>query len=259
MYSYTLTNGGCVTNNFVNVVVNPNQSITINGSTNVCANKQSSLSATGINTFTWSTGAFTSSVIVSSSVATVYTVSGLNQFGCLCTKQITVNIKPTPTLSLVGTLTVCVGDSIALTASSNAADYYWCTGDNTTTLAITPTTTTTYSILVTYTNGCSVADSIKITVNPCTGVKGIEANLTGGLAYPNPFKDKLIFECDLKKDDAYKLKMYDVFGRSVKEEYFNFVSGKNKKEFQFNDLANGVYMLIIQKDNEVFKTRLIKE
>ncbi|MDZ7614437.1 MAG: hypothetical protein U5K51_12625 [Flavobacteriaceae bacterium] len=44
--------------------------------------------------------------------------------------------------------------------------YLWSTGETSETIAVSPTTTTTYSVTVTK-NGCKVTDEVKVTVNAC--------------------------------------------------------------------------------------------
>jgi gliding motility-associated-like protein len=92
---------------------------------------------------------------------------------------------------------ICIGDSTELTAIGNLTSgytYQWSTGDTTETIMVSPTTTTTYSV-VTFNNGCS-SDPAFITVNVETGPqaqifgvleicpgKGTTLTATGGDSY----------------------------------------------------------------------------
>jgi hypothetical protein len=71
---------------------------------------------------------------------------------------------PLATISPAGTVNICQGDSVTLTASS-ANSYLW--SNNATTQSITVSTSGNYSVTVTDGNGCSASSSpTTVTVNP---------------------------------------------------------------------------------------------
>ena len=260
LYSYTLTNGSCVTYYQVSVVVKPNQSLTVTGPNLICQGDQTVITAHGLTTYSWSTAVFASSITVSPMVTTVYTVSGTNSYGCFCLRQATVTIDPLPTLTLSGTQLICIGDTTILNAAGDGNSYYWNnTAQTSNSISVSPSVTTTYSIVSFGLNGCQRRDSIKVTVSACLGLKENKSTNIKSIVYPNPFHDKLSLECEIKNAGLYLFKLYDVFGRIVKEEQFEWSTGFNKKEFEWNALSNGVYMLIVKKDSEIITTRVIKE
>jgi len=59
-----------------------------------------------------------------------------------------------PTLSIAGTNTICTGSSSTLTASGNVSTFAWLSGPTTASYAVTPSVTTTYSIVGTNSLGC---------------------------------------------------------------------------------------------------------
>ena len=59
-----------------------------------------------------------------------------------------------PTIAIAGLNTICLGASTTFTASGNVNAYVWTAGPNTSTYAVTPTVTTTYSVVGTNSLGC---------------------------------------------------------------------------------------------------------
>lgn len=80
--------------------------------------------------------------------------------GC---RKITINPTPTAVITPNGPTTFCAGGSVGLTASGGAT-YQWTPG-GTTSPTITASTSGTYSVLVTASNGCSASSSQVVTVN----------------------------------------------------------------------------------------------
>jgi hypothetical protein len=136
--------------------------IVVNSGT-VCAGLFITLTANGVNTFTWNTGATSNSIAVSPLTNTIYTVSG-NLTGCAlsASNTATVSVLSTPTV-LVNSGAICSGDSFTI-IPSGASTYTYSSGS----AVVTPSATTDYSVIGTATNGCmSNAPGVaSITVNP---------------------------------------------------------------------------------------------
>jgi len=259
VYSYTLTNGTCVTYYKVSVVVHPAGTASITGNTSICSNATTTLMVSGIVTYSWSTGAFTKTISVNPSSTTIYTVSGNSYYGCLTYKTITVTVKPAPSVSIVGQTTLCIGESVILTASSDANNYNWTNGSNTNTVSVSPISNTTYSVSSSSTNGCHATAVITLSVQACDGIVGNKTISLSANVFPNPFQDKVNIECTIGNEGIYTFQMFDIFGRLVKEEQNEFVKGLNEKVLDLTDFSKGLYLLMLRRDAHVFKTKLIKE
>ncbi|HTA63851.1 MAG TPA: DNRLRE domain-containing protein [Bacteroidia bacterium] len=171
-YTVTGTNAnGCVNTASVAVTVNALPTLTITPtSATICVGNTTSLTASGATTYTWSTGANTTSITPSPTVTTNYTVSGTNGSGCIGTKTTTVTVNPLPTLTISpATPAICIGSSTSLTVSG-ATTYTWspATGLNSTNGAIVianPTATILYTITGTNSNSCVGTQTVNLTVN----------------------------------------------------------------------------------------------
>jgi|GEM_PF-884927 hypothetical protein len=138
---------------------------------NLCYGDNATLSVSGGWThYTWSTGATTSSITVSPTSTTTYSVLVTDGSSCSANTTFTLNVifQPlvTPTIA-----TICLGDSIIMSAIG-ADTYSWSPASSLsastgTTVVATPTANTTYTIVGT---GCSSAQTVTISVNPncCT-------------------------------------------------------------------------------------------
>jgi hypothetical protein len=85
---------GCVSQTAAisTITVNQNPTITVNNST-ICVGETTTLSASGANTYTWSTNANTPSILVSPSVTANYSVSGSSN-NCTSTQTLQVLVSP---------------------------------------------------------------------------------------------------------------------------------------------------------------------
>lgn len=83
----------------------------------------------------------------------------------ITTEAITIFENSTPVASIAGGNTVCEGDNITLTASGGDS-YSWDTGSTDSTIVVSPTTTTTYEVVVGNAAGCTDTTSVTVTVSP---------------------------------------------------------------------------------------------
>jgi uncharacterized repeat protein (TIGR03803 family) len=167
-YSVTVTNAdGCTAQKSVTVIVNLNPTATIAGSNpkSICPGTSETLVASGGVSYLWSTGANTASIIVSPSAQTIYTVTVTNSRGCTNTKTVTVALKSAPTPVIQGPSAICSGQNAILSCSSGSSRV-WSTGETGATIVKMPIATTTYSVTVTHSNGCTSSASKTVVVNP---------------------------------------------------------------------------------------------
>lgn len=141
-------------------VVNAGPDVTI------CNGNSTPLTASGASEFVWSNSAGnTASVTVSPSSTTTYIVTGTTN-GCSSTDQVTVTVSPDIVLTMSPDVAICQGQSTVLSVSG-ANNYVWESGLGTTsTLTVSPSTTTTYSVTGTDINNCIGTGQVVVTVNP---------------------------------------------------------------------------------------------
>ncbi|RPI68806.1 MAG: T9SS C-terminal target domain-containing protein, partial [Ignavibacteriae bacterium] len=156
----------------VNVFPNTLPIITVSGPTTFCEGGSVTLTApNGFSAYLWSTGATTQSITVTESGA--YTVTIADGNGCTGTStdvDVFVNPAPAPVLTVVGSTTVCSGDSVEVRAPAGYVSYTWVATSGTnygSTRSIWILQTDTVYAQVVDANGCvGQSDVVAITVAP---------------------------------------------------------------------------------------------
>ncbi|MDX2173564.1 MAG: T9SS type A sorting domain-containing protein [Bacteroidota bacterium] len=144
--------------------------------------------------------------------------------------------------------TLCSGQSATLTASG-ATGYSWNTGATTSSIVITPTTSTSYT--ATGTNTCSSASAIFTqSVVICTGIKS--ASINGAISiFPNPVKDVLTI--NIEEQGNYSITIIDAVGKVV-------YTAETDKNLNVNTsaLSQGIYILKVKTPQEQRNYKFIK-
>lgn len=177
--SYTVTGtgtNGCTFPKVITVTVNPLPTLTITGNSTVCVGSSVVQSVAGAVTYTWSTSANSSSVTLTPTVNSTYTVTGTDANSCVNTQTTGISLVANPTVSIVGNLTVCAGNSTTITASG-ASTYSWDNGATTAAVVLSPSVTSTYTVIATASTSCIDIKTITVTSNTVP-VVGINSNIS---------------------------------------------------------------------------------
>ncbi|HNW89794.1 MAG TPA: PKD domain-containing protein [Bacteroidales bacterium] len=174
IYTVTGTNAaGCTANSTVIVTINPNPTISATASpAAVCPGQCTNLTATGASAYSWMPGTLAGTTVnVCPTATTVYTVMGLSAAGCSGTSTVTVTVNPIPVVGATASpAAICTGQSSTLTGSGASA-YSWMPGNLTgTSVNVSPTSTTVYTVTGTSAAGCSSTASVTVTVSAAPSV-----------------------------------------------------------------------------------------
>ncbi len=176
--------GNSSASNSFSVVANPLPNITISGNSTICIGDTVILTASGASTYSWSAGSSVSTQTFTPNSNTTVSITGTDSNNCANTATINVSVNSLPILTINGASSVCNGNSLILTANG-ASTYSWSSGSSLSTVTLTPTSNTTYSISGTDSNGCTNTTVTSITVNPLPDVSitsaanSINANQNG--------------------------------------------------------------------------------
>lgn len=164
----------------------------------VCSGQPVVLTATGATNYTWSTGATSSSITVSPTANTIYSVSTSYSIGCTETKTVSVTVNQNPTVTAVSNHSlICVGETATLTANG-ALTYAWNNGGTGSAIAITPSVSSTYTVTGTDVNGCFNTALVSQSVSPCTSIEQLSKTDKMVNLYPNPTTSQLQISTDFK-------------------------------------------------------------
>lgn len=146
--------------------------ISISGKQTICRFESTQLTANGAGTegtYIWNTGATSATLSVNPIITTTYTVTGTNSLGHQGTASVVVTVNPLPTALAGADLSIQAGNSASLTASGGIS-YLWSNGATSAMTTVAPQATTTYTVTVTSSAGCTSSDNIVVTVSaaPCS-------------------------------------------------------------------------------------------
>ena len=162
------------------VTVDPAPTVTVSNHT-ICEGDTVSLVATpdqggttpAGGSYTWSNGMTGSTIQVNPQTTSNYSVT-YNLGACIpAANSGTITVNPAPAI-VVNNENICIGDDAILTVTvplsgQQGGVYAWDSGQNTSSITVTPNTTTVYPITYTV-NGCSITDTSVVTVNPLPDV-----------------------------------------------------------------------------------------
>lgn len=143
--------GSCTALTVVTVTVN-GQPITTAGNSTICIGQSTTLSASGGTLYSWSNGASGSSISVTPTTTTIYTVTSIIGT-CTNTAVDTVNVTLPPTLTVTGT-PYCAGQTTTITASG-ATSYTWSSGSTTNSIVVSPFGNASYTVIASSIPSCT--------------------------------------------------------------------------------------------------------
>jgi gliding motility-associated-like protein len=175
--TYTLTgynSNGCSASDQVVVSVFSSSSINAGSDKYVCGSNQAQIQASGLNSYTWSPSLGLSSTTGSSITANPpysqpYILNGTDNNGCSVSDTVIVYVYPLPIADAGIDKVVCENEEVILQGSGgnyfewlpnniNNANSYQATAN--------PSSTTTYTLIVSFGNNCSSSDQVIVTVKP---------------------------------------------------------------------------------------------
>lgn len=165
------SSSGCASSNQKTITVTPSPTVNVTASTaSICSGSSTSvtLTATGASTYSWNTGGTTASIAVTPTVTTTYSVVGTNTLGCSRTSTINVTVYNTPTV-VVSNYTICPGGTATLSASG-ATTYSWNTGATTSSILVTPSSNTNYTVTGTSFGTCTNTRTLSVTVGSAISI-----------------------------------------------------------------------------------------
>jgi gliding motility-associated-like protein len=154
---------GCQNSDQLNLTINSSPIIDGGPDQTVCLGADVILNATGASTLNWDNGVI-NGVIFNPFITQIYTVTGTDGNGCNASDQVLVTIGSTFTLDAGSDLSVCVGETVTLTATTIGQNIQWDNGVSDG-VAFLPNSTTTYTVIADDGAGCSTSDQVVVSVN----------------------------------------------------------------------------------------------
>ncbi len=163
----TNTNSGCSDSTNILVTTNLPPIPKLSAPSTLCMARPATLTASGGTTYLWSPGgATTSSITVTPFVPKIHTYSVTISNG-ICSVDTLIKIDVLALPSIVGTVSpieICFGESINLKASGGIA-YSWINVGAGDSITITPTQSSTYTVVGMGSNGCLNFDTTSVAIS----------------------------------------------------------------------------------------------
>lgn len=225
-----------VSTNFISFIGSNTQS-----TVNVCAGSPINLTgASGFNSYAWNgplnyTSTSQSPVISNSqlNMAGAYTLTGTGPGSCINKSITNVFVNSLPTLAVQNSA-VCRGEVATLTVSG-AQSYTWSNSTYSSSVQVSPTVTTVYTVTGVDQNNCSTSATVQVIVELCTSVQDLEKKASVSI-FPNPNNGSFV----VKSSAAMDLEIINEVGTVVKR----FAVSPNKEQsIAVDELASGIYFL----------------
>ena len=176
-YTVTVTDDfGNTDSDSVTVTVNELPNLSISDAITILEGESTTLTVDGAETYLWSTGETSNSILVNPTETTTYSVTGLSLGGCEAIEDVTVTVIPLVIANAGNDVEICSGESVTLNASGGIT-YTWNTGGTGATPTVSPTETTTYTVTVSNDFGNTDSDSVTVIVNE-SPVISVSENIT---------------------------------------------------------------------------------
>jgi gliding motility-associated-like protein len=169
--SYTLVGenvSGCESETAINITVLALPVFSLSSSGTICPGTSATLTATGANTYSWMPNSTVgSSVIVTPTVTTQYTVNGYGVNGCMTTEFVTAFVVTVPGLSVTPAGSVICSGATVSALASGAESYTWMPGEtNGAVVVLEPVATTMYTLMASV-QSCIYRSVFTVTVTDC--------------------------------------------------------------------------------------------
>ena len=154
----------------------------LNSSGAICAGNSVTLTTNAVSNYSWSTGATSSSIVVSPVSNAVYSLTGTSSASCNASSFITITVNTVvPTLTITNTASaggICPTKSVNLLATG-AITYTWTGGSPTVTNGVSFNPTATYTYVVAGTNGCGTSTAVtSVSIHPFPTVFPVASSST---------------------------------------------------------------------------------
>lgn len=253
-YSVLVTDAnGCTAVGGLVVTVTTPPVATITGNTVVCTGNSTTLYASGGNSYSWNTGATTSSIVVSPTTSTTYSVIISNGGNCSDTATVIVTTGVAPNVTVVSNDASCStcpdGSAIAFVSGGMQPYTYLWTPGGQTTFTATGLLPGMYTVCVTEANGCMECDSVM--VNFPIGLP-MPLNPASISIYPNPFSHQTFISIPGLNHYDCSVMIYDMLGNITT---VNIERKQNGFGISRTNLKQGIYFVKIFESGNVITTR----
>lgn len=168
-----------------------------------------------------------------------------------CSFNVLVGLLPSLTVTTSNSL-ICAGQAATLIASGVANTYSWNTGATSSSIVVSPTVTTSYTVAGINANpACSSLYFITQNVNPCLGLNDQENTQSEVQILPNPNKGVFI----MATSQTGTFKVINAIGQLILEQAFQ--SGEQR--IDLSEQAKGIYTIRLESPQGIITRKVVIE
>lgn len=254
VYSLSGTNAqGCVSFNTstITITVYDTPTVAVNSGT-VCLGQSFTISPSGASNYVVTGNFFNVTPTVG---LYSYSVVGTGTNGCISKPSVSsLTVYSLPAISAIASrTTICLKESTVLTATGSLS-YLWSNASVNSSLTITPTTNTFYTVTGTDIRGCKNTATVNIQVKPCTGIEELPGNEVDASLYPNPTNGSFTIRVNNFNDQSY-VEIYNAIGQMVVTEKLK----SETTEINLKGLSDGLYYVKVKNTAREKTIRVIKQ
>jgi hypothetical protein len=255
-YSVTVTDAtsGCVTEDEVELFVNPNPVVDLGADTAVCEEETLILNAGMWNSYNWNIGSNSQEIIVSQTGT--YNVDVTDTNGCIGSDNIIVTVNPTPVIEIGNDTMVGAGYIFDLDAGLGYNTYLWSNNTTDPTTSILADEPKVIFVRVVDAFGCVGYDEFRVDV-----ALGAEELHNGNAfnVFPNPAKTYTQVAFELKQFADVEITVMDIQGRVVLQNIQTLSQGSYNENLDLSGVEAGTYILTLRVNGEVAaQSRVVK-
>jgi hypothetical protein len=251
IYSVTGQAGLCSNTATITVPVVSLPTISIvASSTAVCSGAPVSFTASGANTYSWSTGSNFPVYSITPAASSGYTVTGSNINNCVSSAVVNIIVNPLPVIKVASNSSViCNGEVTTLTASG-AGTYTWSNGMTLPSFTILPSGTTSFTVTgKDSVTGCENSGFYTQFVDECSGMPGVDQEAGYYYLFPNPNNGRFFLTVPVPTEVI----IYNSLGQQV---YKNLHNGTS--DISIESASNGIYFIVLTNPRQTLNYRMLK-
>ena len=258
IYEVSVTQGGCTSTATVLVRVNPKPIANAGLDKNICQGEFTTLSASGGETYIWSTGSNAAVVNVRPSSTQTYGLT-VTTNGCTDTDSITVFIRPKPVVTLAESRLIFGPTGfLKMNVSSGTPGYryQWFRNDTliSTQKDLFGLRTGIYKLMVTDAIGCTATFGPQAIVTTSTIDPTLNRNIQ---IFPNPSTALIHIQFDLEQTTPLEINILDGLGKSIwHQNQRNFF--REKLEVDLSNHPAGMYWVQFKTENGAFYKKIMR-
>ncbi len=228
------------------------QVFSISGGGSVCPGASVALSASGAISYSWSPvvgldNPTSPTPTASPDESTYYLLTAADSNSCVSLGLVHVSVRPEPVaIATTAHPMICRGATTQLFAEGGLS-YLWSNGAISQNPFVSPSETSTYSVVVSDAFGCTAEASVEVVVEECSTTTGIPSNdlLFSFSAGPNPGYGDLWINLGMVEGAKVSMNIFDAMGRLVKSYAPEFIPAGAQQRQLTTGLDQGHYWLVL--------------